>query len=540
MSDIITQPIKFLGATVLSFNATLGFGSTQETTINVDLVEDCANGDLFYPNNGLIFVGGPVYFSAGAFNFGGILTNWTVSQGGGGKTFNVRAVDPRSLLENSVVIIDTYLGPPTQGINYFNVYAGYESPVLNGNCQFFGSSLGNERGMPYQAIISKLQQMNPTIYSPTGYAFTVNFSSFPTGLPEYYRVPGPQITLLQLLQDVCDILGYDFYVDLLPGGIISVGLVNLRQQPTSFNSIISAYNGIATDLSYGQELRNEKTRTVLFGEKQHYLAPIDKFNFFFGEDLINNEMVPVIPFREDSCGFWINKKVDSLNAALTRPLPTNGPYEISELDIRAALSSYKLWKNRVLTATIPGSFNEAIRANWPEAAEDLRAAGQVLANGGDAIKATENPQRGFVDQMQNARKPAAKSNKPEFLNDLEKVFNFVKNLGSTYYGKQFFVPLNQRICYYRGDDFQEIIFSDVPTNDGGWVEEGVPVLGLADPELSAFREEDNRVGCFAVFAFNAAEAPIPETSEEDTSTGPVSIPDDSVFNDGSIPPELPS
>jgi hypothetical protein len=28
---------------------------------------------------------------------------------------------------------------------------------------------------------------------------------------------------------------------------------------------------------------------------------------------------------------------------------------------------------------------------------------------------------------------------------------------------------------------------------------GVPVLGLSEPELSFFREEDNRIGCFALF-----------------------------------------
>jgi hypothetical protein len=39
---IISEPIRFLGATVLSFNSTLGLGSS-ESTLNVDLIEDCAN-----------------------------------------------------------------------------------------------------------------------------------------------------------------------------------------------------------------------------------------------------------------------------------------------------------------------------------------------------------------------------------------------------------------------------------------------------------------------------------------------------------------
>jgi hypothetical protein len=310
MPDIITQPVKFLGATVLSFNATLGWGSSQESSLNVDLVEDCEFGDKFMPSEGSVVVGSPIYFSAGLFTFGGILTNWTVSQGGGGKTFNVKAVDPRQLLENVEVVVDSYLGAPLQGLNYFNVYAEYESTTLDGNCAVFGTASNNERGMPYSKIIEKLLQMNPSIYSPTGYEFTVNFASFPQGIPEYYRITGPSTTLLQLLQDACDVAGYDFYVDLLPGNIISVGLINLKQQPNSFNSIISAYDGTATELSYGQELRNEKTRAMIIGEKQHYLSYVTKFNFFFGTDIIGNELVPVIPYREEYCGFWIRKKVD--------------------------------------------------------------------------------------------------------------------------------------------------------------------------------------------------------------------------------------
>ena len=177
--DIIYAPLKFLGATVLSFNTNLGLGSS-ESTLNVDLIEDCEDNDSFMPNDGTILVGAPVYFNAGAFLFGGVLTNWTISQGPSGKTFNAKVVDPRQLLENTIVIVDSYVGTPIQTTNYFNVYAGYESEVLNGNCNVFGTSKSSERGMPYRKIIEKLQQMNPTICSPTGYQFTIDFSSFET------------------------------------------------------------------------------------------------------------------------------------------------------------------------------------------------------------------------------------------------------------------------------------------------------------------------------------------------------------------------
>ena len=198
--DIIFAPIKFLGATVLSFNSNLGLGSS-ESTLKVDLIEDCENGDSFAPKDGTIFVGAPVYLTAGEFNFGGILTGWSATQGGSGATFSADISDPRQLLTNSVVVIDSYLGPPSQAINYFNVYNQIEGQVLDGNCNVFGLSNSNERGMPYSNIITALEQMNPTIYSPTGYQFTINFNSFPQNVPEFYRVPGPSITILQLLED---------------------------------------------------------------------------------------------------------------------------------------------------------------------------------------------------------------------------------------------------------------------------------------------------------------------------------------------------
>jgi hypothetical protein len=502
MADIVTSPIKFLNATVLSFNTTLGLGSASESSLNVDLIEDCENDppDQFEPAYNLIEVGAPAYFSTAidgsGFNFGGILTNWTVSQGGSGKTYNAKVVDPRQLLENTVVIIDSYVGPPIQSTNYFNVYAGYEREVLDGNCDAFGTSGSTERGMPYTKIINKLEQMNPTICSPTGYQFTIDFNSFPQNVPTYYSVPGPSISILQLLQDVCDVLGLEFYVNLLPGGIISIGTIDLKIAPESFSTIINAYNGIATELSYGEELRNEKTKAVIFGEKQHYLSYVNKFEYFFGEDLVNNELVPVVPFANDQSGFWIKKRIEKLNATLFRPLG-NGPYNISELDIRAALSSYDNWRDRVLDPATNGSFNTAIRNKYQECEQALKAAIDNIIQNPNLDQDAKN--RRIADLYNDPRRGGAEARKPEPEQDLETIFQFVQNLGNTYYGKQWISRLNEKICYYEGENFQEKIFTSVPTNDGGWIDGDMPVIGLSEPELTFFRSDDNRINSFALF-----------------------------------------
>lgn len=492
------SPIKFLGLTVLSFNTQLGLGSS-ESSLSVDLVQDCEAGDV--PNSPV--VGGPVYFNAGAFSFGGLLTNWAKSQGGSGQTYNVKVVDPRQLLENFTVIVDSYLGLPISATNYFNAYAFYESQVLNTNCSVFGSSFSNERGMPYQKIIQALAFANPVVYSPTGYQYRVNFNSFPVGTPEWYRVAGPSVSLLQLLQDVCDVTGYEFYVNLLPNNIINIGLIDLKIVPGSFANIIAAYDGYATELSYGQELRNDITKTLLFGDRQHYLTQVFRFNHFFGEDNYNGSMIPVTPYSYDDCGFWISKKIESLNLSLIKPLPTNGPYTIHELDIRCAMASEQTWQNRAMSSGTPGTFNQAVRNNWPEAVTDLGAVvSGLLQNQGAAFNATLAVGSGTIpvnDMLQRFTNKNIYSNTDQILEDLQKVWNFVKGLGETYYGKQFLSPLNQYICWYQQSEDTEKYFTDLPTNAGGWIDPEYSVLALSEPELSLFRSEDQRIGCFAVF-----------------------------------------
>jgi len=491
---LLSEPIKFLGASVISFNCNLGIGSASESSLTVEMVEDCENDDSFQPENGSVEVGQPVYFDtrpAGGFYFGGVLTSWNKNQGSSGKTFSATITDPRQLLQNAGVVVDSYVGPPSYGINYFNVYAYYEQEVLSGNCAVFGDSLSNERGMPYQMVIQALQTMNPIIYSPTGYAYTVDWGSFPTGLPEFYRVTGPQ-TVLQLLQDVCDTLGFSFYVNLAAGNIITIGLIDLKNPPGSFNTLVDAFDGLATDLSFGEELRNEITKAIIFGEQQHYLSYVDEFDFYFGEDLYGTEYVPVTPTKIDPQNntFWISKKIDSLNATLLNPFGSNGPYEISELDIRAAMSSYELWSERVFQPDTAGSFNSALRGLYPEMVDALR----------DRLNNIDP--RAWNDIRLNPRAARVFRSEQEKTNELQKIHAFIQDLGTTYYGKQFIVPLNETICYYQGENFQEKIFSSMPTNAGGWVEGNVFILGISDPELGLFRADDNRVTSFGVFTIS--------------------------------------
>ncbi len=532
---LLAQPIKFLGASVINFNANLGIGSNSESSLTVDLVEDCeaTPPDEFTPVDGSVIVGDPVYFSGGGFNFGGVLTSWTQSQSSSGKTYNVTVTDPRQLLQNVSVIVDSYLGGPDNLNNYINAYSHFESDVADGDCSVFGSSSSTERGMPYTKVIEACTNIDPTIYSPTGASYKVEWSDFPNPLPEYYRVTGPQ-TVLQLLTDVCDVLGFNFYVYLeFIGGIpfIRVGTIDLKNPPPSFDYIFNAFNGIGTEISYGEELRNEVTKAMVIGEQVHYLSYVTDFEFYFGEDTDGENLIPITPTVIDNANntFWFSKRVDALNATLTNPLGGNGPYYISEQDIRAAMNSYESWQMLVMTAiwdspgaaesqlndftkTWPkeGTLNRAIQTVYPKIAAALS---ERLDNQNNA--AGDNKGAEWVALDPNAALMVAREEKVS--EDLAKIHAFVQDLGNTYYGKQWLAKLNEKICYHPGEDYQEKVFSSIPTNNGGWVDGGSTVLNLGEPELDTFRTDDGRITAFAGFATDGV-APDAGDGSDDTNT----------------------
>ena len=495
-----TQVTKFLGSTVLSFNASIGLGSAQESSFNVDLIKDC--DDIFTPEVGVVKVGSPVVFpDSGPFNFyfGGILTSWVNNIDSGGQTYKATVTDPRQLLENLAIIIDTYMGFPMLNTNYVNAYNYWEGSVLSGDCANFGrSGVVGDRGMPLVSIIDALQSLNPVLTSSTGYNFSVNWSdlSFLSSVPSYYRIPGPYISALQLLQEGCEALGYEFYVYMDRPNIIRIGYIDLRVDPPSIEYTIASFEGTATELSYRQELRNDKTKKMIIGENLHYMTYSDRVSYFFGEEQTANGVSnPVVPYSYTSNnGFWISKTIRDINPTLYAPLPSNGPYTLSEMDIRCAMSSFDLWLDRVFDSTVPGTLNAAIRSRYAGYAGGASFK-QVL----DLMPASIIEKYYAANDVMVAPKANTTDYENVFQLDLEALHGWVQELGNTYYGKQILVGLPDYICYQGGPNYGELVFTDTPTNEGGWLEYGSTYLGLPDPDLGLFRESDGRLGCFVRF-----------------------------------------
>lgn len=590
---VSTVPIKFLGATVLSMNCRMGWG-IESSSLEIDLVEDCIAGsgynvftetiDNFGPDNFIgdnqEIIGSAAYFSLPApnpslpndkFRFGGIITNWTTRLGANGLTYHVSMSDPKQILDNTIVITDSYSDLPFQHINYYNVYSAYEAGVNYGNCNVFGEANSTERGMEYNKVLKGLLALAALagdttnfrlkVYSPTtnsvgygglfrldlGYTlssnniYTANLvqsrpDSVPLG-PDNYRITD-KMSILELLNNICELTGRNFYCNLVwdvptSSHKIVVSTVQFAPPLGGLAVIPASYKGYATELSYGKELRNDKSRKIIFGEQIHYLTTTNRFTPYFGEDDFGNPIYPIENNKgvfcepdgntDSICGFWIYIDITKLNVTLYNPITTAGGNRVykvwlSEADIRAALSSYQLWLIRTFQkrttdpqhySNIDGSlvkilqnapiYKDFVEDRWADKLVDLIRRDDPDNNKFDSRRQPIN------DILLDARRKWVDSYKTDFVDDLDKIHKFISNLGQTYYGKQFLTALTNRVCGRwnneegGGNGFGELMYSEVPTNDGGWVDYGFPVLSLVDPALSVFRNDDDRIRPFAVF-----------------------------------------
>lgn len=523
---------NFLGCSVLGFNGSIGWG-TQESSVSVDLIEYQCPPNEFQEFIGRELIGYPVYFLCGDFFFGGLLQNWTYTSNSGGKTYNVRIIDPRQILEQCVLITDTYAGPPIRSLNYFDVYGYFEESVyLNKNCSLFGSAEVTERGMPYTKIMEALRNMNPTVCTPVGVNLTINWNSFNIPVPQYFKIAGPSITILQLISDICDEAGYEFFVTLDPGNVINIHTVSMKQYDPIEDNLFFGFNNVI-DFSYGKELRITKTRNLLFGEQQHYLDviygqggvnPTDSskeqyifngitgqktetentssndgnfgnFEFYFGEHPVTKE--PIVPYKRQYGQFWVNIDIRKLNLTLVTPLPVDY-VDICEYDIRTAMGSAEAFWAWTENADTPSELGKLIQSTYDTsqyttnnllAAADNSAVNMV--NGLNDITAVANTARGMSNIL----------SWPPVVEDKQKIHEWIAELGRTYYGRQYLVTLKEKVCIRpHPEEYGEKMYTDTPTNDGGWVEPGKPVLGLGDPELDMFRTDDGRVGALALFS----------------------------------------
>lgn len=468
--------LTFCGASIRGVNASLGWGN-QTGRLTVQVVEDPLNGDAFSPP----LPNTPVYFALGAFTFNGMLQQWRRQRSvQGNPVYEVIVEDPRKALEAATLILAGYKGTVTVP-NLLNIYGWWEN-------QSFGSSLANEGGIPWYQIITALKAMN----SGTPYGGPLNFAGSKYGLdlsqvpitPATYRIGGSSVGLLEVIAQVCEDAGCDFFIELV-GTVIRVRVVNRRAQPplgTIAALASSDEGGTLLQSGNGLEGRNEVTSAFLVGGDTTQLFLTNSIVQFWGYDITGKPIVgtPGVEKIFDPQGKVLTAlTVESmkLNSAPIADVVGSTSYQSSTLEMRFALVNIESWMTYMVT-------------QFPNLSTKIGLLSIYQRLGGG------KPQFHIdVVNFGQGKSMAAAAVASDRWSNVLRVYEFIKGYATEYYGKKYLVQLPFILSHTDSETLQ-VEYSQQPT-DGGYLPEGSQPLGLSLLNQDLFTTPDGRFGCFS-------------------------------------------
>ena len=526
-------------------------------------------------------IGGPVYFRLGDFEFAGVVQSWTENKSeSGNPTYSVVISDPRFILQNLTIITSDYAGSVGTTYNLINAYGNLEG--LDTNCpqifingaQFgspaggFGRASVNSAGIPWnrlkESISSLLSGYSNANFSPYGHAvfkghdansdpdrwkfgllqydgytssiisdfggngYTANYfvdiSEIPFA-PTYFRLAGPSLSLMDIINQVTDLAGCDYYIELIvtTGGqkIIKVRCAQRKVQPTlgQIEQFVDSTSGVTTK-DVGRELRNEPTAAFLYGAKVQTMYQQENdpsyVARYWGNDYFG---FPIQASGTFGSGYKVRMDFRGVQGGLVNPLKkldgTNVEFlDVSEDELRFAIGGVTPYLNYALSFNAPVGAGGKVDLDSPDAGTELakalkrsyrtiggvtlpRATEPVKADPGKPaaeVKIADNVGEAPDDVMQGMGK-----NKKH--KDAEAVLDFVRNFADEYYGKQFLVQL-PLVCSGYDVDSDTTQYSDVPTSDGAYPASGATnILGLAYPStgMDVFTDDSNKISCFVKY-----------------------------------------
>lgn len=275
LQDIRT-PIVFGGAFVTRLSSSFGINS-EPTSVELELVSpttptpsDIAMGAVGINVSNLL-PGTTTGIAIGAFKFVGLIQNQTEQYSQAGRTYSVKLADPRIVLDNVPLILDKVLPVATTGC-----------PNILNNLNYHGSPKAADltsQGTTFAKIRDYLSASGTTVllYNQRyRFQFDSNFQN--TGIiPNWYRIPNNTTNINNLLQEVSNAVGYDYYayvdydsyVANNTTGVIIFKMINRNQASgqTAINNMITGYttSGILISYNKGQELRNDPNLAVVLG-----------------------------------------------------------------------------------------------------------------------------------------------------------------------------------------------------------------------------------------------------------------------------------
>lgn len=485
MSDFPT--LKFCGATVRNIQSSLGWNG-QKGNVRVALVEDTAQGDLFMPP----LPRTPAYINipGSAFEFYGLLQSYQKERGfDGNPVYSVTLEDPRDILDGTTVILSNYNGPTSIVPNLINVY-GYWENLLG-----FGGSEVNESGIPWYKVFIAIQSMTIGLATPYGgplnwdsYYYAVDLTELPVP-PLYYRVGGGyEMSLLTLIQQICDDGMADFFVELKKVNnvfVIKVRVASKRYEPP-LGSITQFINeqtelGSCVRSGTGMEGRNETNSSFCVGAPVQFIyeAETDAITPYWGLDIDGN---PII-----GSGSGLNHTFLA-NSQEVADIVGDVVYSCSVAELCAVLSpgAASTWE-MFMRSNRPADY-DFMRLS----SEGVPAAAQAFLNGaplrGNDLK-DFRPQALGRDNNLQVNTQAIKQSR---------MYEFLRKLANDYMGKQFLVRI-PFLLFKNIPETNQIVFSVEPTDSGYMEQDGDAPLDIPFLLEDFVRTEDGKYSCFVRF-----------------------------------------
>lgn len=529
-------------------------------------------------------IGAPAFFRVGNFEYSGLVQSWEESNSeSGNPTYTVKITDPRVILRGTEVIIGEYAGTIGGNSNLFNAFGFLEATGAGACLETYQSSPGvytsgtglpdgsifgspadkfggadiNNNGLQANQLISAIRVMSSSIptaggtFSPSRLVFRspitssipasgmglvpadlILFSAYYLDLedlpvaPTYLRIQGANINMLDLISQICEATGHDYYIELIHvvDGALGAGVHKFIKVRTKDRTSAPVLNTLSTFVankgdrlqshSSGRELRNENAISFLVGgPKQNFYQAVQSFDPegdgqptppeldnmicpYVGLDpLTGNVIVPTCT----EVDFW-NFDVSTADLAL---MLGNAKYagivslpatiNIDERELMAASAGYDTWLNY---------------ASWDNTdlfnALNLDMSG--LANLDALFKVIEDKALAGVDDfaaadfintgVKNATIEDGEGNGSQV--EIAQIAftwlgKFVSNYGTKW---QVRIPFT---CGRVDSESGAIQLSEEPS-DGGWTEV-TPVLGLTHPSTASdfFTLDDGRLGAFGKF-----------------------------------------
>lgn len=578
----------FLGCSILQFSANVGWDEqVTEVTVELarDPCPAPASKPKVYWDSSLDkhyttdadpgFIGydvplsgRPVYFRMGEFEFSGIVQNWLENESPSGMPiYTVKLMDPRSILEGVHLITGEYAGSVGSQFNLFNCYGYLESfgmscPLVEINGGIFGSPAGGFGGSDYNdnglqvanlvnafnilanAVPRVANQFSPygrvlyngntggnygalskdlTLFGSDFSEYLIDISELPA-VPSYYRIPGPEITLLGLVSQICGDAGYSFYWELVtikdasslaPSGvakIMKLRTVSRLTQP-DFGAIEDFVSGVegAMSNSVGRETVQETTAAFLVGgpvesiyqAEQNTDVPFDGTPTCDEEDdmilpyvglHLNNNVV--VPCKDTNDEWEFTVSTADINLQLIHvTLPSEVTLKEKELlALAGGYDTWLAWEGSVLTGSTPTT----------DIGNALFGAGKIFDFGAtlDIDKMIARIEEGKIPTPHEAAAPfgdglLAAVEDEEEIRDVQNIFQWLSTFAEKF-GTQFMVRVPYT-CIELDVESNTIVTSEVPQQDG-WTEETTVIgLPMSNPGVELFLNENGKLESFVRF-----------------------------------------